>query len=79
MEDPAAMESANVAVDNSENQKTIEIKETKSRRKREVPVKFVSFNDYHALWRGIATSIVNYDKPRENDCKFLLLSCIFYI
>lgn len=44
----------------------VEEKEGGKGRSRKVPV---SFNDYHTLWRGIATSIVSYDKHRENDCK----------
>ena len=43
---------------------------------KKVPFKFISFDDYHVLWRGIATSIVDYKKSDENDCEFdLSLYC----
>lgn len=41
-------------------------------RERSIQVKPVSFDDYHTLWRGIATSITGYRKP--NDCKLLKLA-----
>ena len=44
--------------------------ETGERRK--IPIKLVSFDDYYVLWRGIATSIVNYKKSDENDCELLV-------
>ena len=44
----------------------VEGKGREKRRNESIPI---SFTDYHRLWKGIATSIVNYDKHRENDCK----------
>ena len=36
-------------------------------RERKVKLKPVSFDDYHTLWRGIATSIHGYKE--NNNCK----------
>ena len=37
---------------------------------RKDQVKMISFDDYHALWKGIATSITGHKKTNL-DCKFL--------
>ncbi len=38
--------------------------------KDKIPVQFVSFDDYYVLWKGIATSIVDYKQSREHNCKY---------
>lgn len=68
MEDTVVMERTTTAAESTEDPKSKEREgKENSGRKTEIPVKFVSFDDYHALWKGIATSIVNYKKPKEND------------
>ena len=42
---------------------------SQSRRgKRRVPI---SFDDYHALWKGIATSVTSY--KQQDECKYMYL------
>ena len=44
---------------------------TQSSRDKKAQLKPVSFDDYHTLWRGIATSIHSYRDP--NDCEYGIL------
>lgn len=42
-----------------------------SSRDKKTQLKPVSFDDYHTLWRGIATSIHSYRDP--NDCEYVII------
>lgn len=51
----------------------LRIEDDRLTREKNVQLKPVSFDDYHMLWRGIATSITGYQKP--NNCRRLYRNC----